>query len=48
MRPEVVKRGAKTLLTVTAPRATTYEWRVGNNDPVRTENNRFVTSFPTS
>lgn len=48
MRPEVAKRGGKVLLTVTAPHATTYEWKIGNNDPVRTESNRFVTSFPTS
>lgn len=48
MRPAVVKRGDKVLLSVTAPRATTYEWKVGSNDPVRTENNRFVTSFPAS
>ncbi len=48
MRPEVAKRGAKVLFSVTAPRATTYEWKIGSNDPVRTENNRFVTTFPTS
>jgi len=48
MRPEVAKRGAKVLLSVTAPRATTFEWKVGSSDPVRTESNRFVTSFATS
>ncbi len=48
MRPEVAKRGAKVLLSVTAPGAKAYEWKIGTNDPVRTESNRFTTSFPLS
>lgn len=47
-KPEVAKRGGKVMLSVTAPRATIYEWKIGTSDPVRTENNRFITSLPTS
>lgn len=48
MRPEVARRGAKVLLSVTSPDAKAYEWKVGTNDPVRTESNRLTTSFPLS
>lgn len=48
IRPEVVKRGAKTLLLAVAPRATIYEWKIGTSEPVRSESNRFTTSFALS
>jgi hypothetical protein len=48
MRPEVVRRGAKVLLSAAAPRAKMYQWEIGDLDPVKTESNRFITTFATS
>ena len=48
LKPEVVKRNTKAFFSVTAPKAKSYEWKIGTAEPEITENNEFSTSFPTS
>jgi REJ domain len=48
IRPQVVKRGERVLLSATAPNAETYEWNITGKDPVIKETGKLIVSFDTS
>jgi len=45
IRPQVVRRGDKVLITATAPNVDVYEWTIGSQDATVTQTGRFSTSF---
>lgn len=48
VRSEIVKKRERVIFTANAHRAKSYEWKIANDESVRTESNRFITSFPTA
>ncbi len=48
IRPQVVKRGDRILLSATAPNAETFEWNIAGKDQVVQETGKLITSFDKS
>ena len=48
IRPQVVKRGEKIIVSASAPNVDIYEWTIGSKDVAVTQVGRYLTSFQTA